>query len=81
MKTIEQIIVLDLQSKGLFETQAKKVIEKAKTELTDTTIPWDSIADGYPSVLINVIKLSVKSIALKWIEENASQAWFKPMFE
>ena len=73
-----------LVKNGMFESQAKKVMDIAIPELKqmspDYDITFDRPSEEYPSVIYNIIFIAIKPIALKWIEENAPQAWFKPMF-
>ena len=74
-----------LVAKGMFESQAEQVMEIAKPKLDsileDYNFTWDRPASEYPDVIYNVVYASLKPIALEWIEENAPQAWFKPMFQ
>ena len=82
--TTESKFISMLVNYGMFESQAAKVMEIAKP-IIDETMPgykftWDSPASEYPDVLFDVVFLSIKPIALKWIEENLPQAWFKAMF-
>ena len=43
-------------------------------------ITWDSPASDYPDSLYNLWFITVKPIALKWIDDNIPQAWFRMMF-
>lgn len=42
---------------------------------------WNRPADEYPESVYNVLWISLKDIALDWIEENLPMAWYKPMFQ
>jgi hypothetical protein len=69
---------------GMFDTQAKKVMDIAIPELNnildDYTITFDRPASEYPNAIYTILFLYIKPIALKWIEENCPLAWYKPMF-
>lgn len=73
-----------LVKNGMFESQAKKVMDIAIPELKElysaNDITFDRPSEEYPSVLYSIIFIAIKPIALKWIEQNCPQAWFKPMF-
>ncbi len=43
-------------------------------------INWDSPSFHYPDGLYAAWFMSIKPIALKWIDENKPQAWFRDMF-
>ena len=70
---------------GMSDSQSKEVISLAKPDLEKTidgygiTLSMDS--DSYPEGIYNAIMICVKPVALKWINANKPQAWFKPMFE
>lgn len=74
-----------LVANGMFESQAKQVMDVAIPELdnmfSDYKFTWNRPAEEYADVIYNIVYMSLKPIALKWIEENAPLAWFKPMFE
>lgn len=74
-----------LVNNGLFPDDAKSIMEVAMPEIDKQVenykFTWDRPASEYPDVIYNVVFLSIKPIALKWIEENRPMAWFRPMFE
>ena len=74
-----------LVNNGMFESQAKEVMEIAIPELNslvkDYQITFDRPAMEYPTAVYNVLFLAIKPIALKWIEANVPMAWYKPMFQ
>jgi len=37
-------------------------------------------SDSYPDMMYNLLMVSIKPVALKWIEDNCPEAWFKEMF-
>lgn len=84
-ETVRQKLEKMLIANGMFESQAKEVIEIAIPSLNDLVddykITFDSPSSDYPNRLYNTLYLIIKPIALEWIEENKPMAWFKPMFE
>lgn len=71
-----------LIDRGMSYTQASEVIELAIPELNKLSeyhIDFDSI-NNYPELMYDVLFVSIKPIALKYIEEKLPMAWFKPMF-
>ena len=73
-----------LQENGMFETQAKEVMKLAIIELNkseDYKISFGSPDKDYPDILYKLWFKDIKPVALKWINDNIPQAWYKPMFE
>jgi hypothetical protein len=66
---------------GMSQNQAASVIVETKKEMSGTFNNWDSQIEAYSNELQNLIKLSVKQTALKWLNKNKPMAWFKPIFE
>tara|TARA_B110000908_G_C10103649_1_gene379767 strand:+ start:489 stop:734 length:246 start_codon:yes stop_codon:yes gene_type:complete len=79
--TVEAVMISYLISNGMSDNQAESVIVSAKIEMWETFNNWDSQIDAYSNQLQLMIKLSVKQIALQWLNKNKPMAWFKPMFE
>ena len=79
---IEDAIKEKLIENGMFESQADEVLSIAKDEelLGDMKGRWGDDVRDYPAFMMPVIWLSVKSVAAEWIEKNAPEAWFKPIF-
>ncbi len=73
-----------LVENGMFESQAKEVINLAIPELNvlanDYTITFESPSDSYGDAIYGLWFMAIKPIALKWIDENKPQAWFREMF-
>lgn len=71
-----------LEQSGLSLTQAEQIIELAKKDeaLDSFKERWGDTESEYPPAMVNVLWISVKTIALEWIDENIPQAWFRPMF-
>ncbi len=74
-----------LYNMGMFENQAKQVIDEAIPELEkmagDYKITFERPASEYPEMLFNIWFITVKKVAKIWIEKNIPMAWFKPMFD
>ena len=71
-------------SRGMFQSQAEEIFAIVKDEIEelvpDYNFTWDRPAEEYPEAMYNILWITVKSEALKWIEKNKPMAWFKPMF-
>lgn len=84
METIKQKLTRILMEKGMSGTQANEVIDLAMPKMNnlveDYSIDFSDSSDAYPDVLYRVLFVTIKPIALKWIEDNIPMAWFKPMF-
>lgn len=70
---------------GMFDNQADEVLAEAipqiESLILNYRIIWDRPASEYPDVVYNVMWLTLCDAALKWIDKNAPQAWFRPTFE
>jgi hypothetical protein len=73
-----------ITSKGMFESQADKVMEEFKVEMAKTMphyrVTWDRPASEYPDAFYTSAGLLLNQVATKWIDANIPQAWFRPMF-
>lgn len=82
--TVREKLENMLMHRGMFLTQAEAVMDIAITELNklhaDYKITFDSRASDYPDMLYSVWFMHIKPIALKWIDENKPQAWFREIF-
>lgn len=74
-----------LTDRGMFDDQADAILEEAIPKIESATpdyqMTWNRPAEEYPDVLYNVMWIYLKDAALEWIEKNAPQTWFRPMFE
>jgi hypothetical protein len=84
MKTVRNIFEGMLMDRGLSESQSKEVMDMAipliNPIIGSYDITFDSRASDYPANVYHVVFDVIKPIALKWIEENKPEAWFKPIF-
>ena len=80
--TIEEKIEKWLFNSGMFEDQAKAVMEMVKADKANEAMEgrWGDSAEGYPDVLFSVLLMSVRDAALEYIDANCPLAWFRPMF-
>ena len=87
--TIKEYMKQQLVNRGMFEEQADEVI---KTIIEDSTNNensivkgmadrWNHQTDEYPSVMLNILFMSIKKFVLDWIIKIKPEAWFKPLFE
>lgn len=84
METVREKLQKMLVSKGMFESQAEEVIKLAipelKALLDDYEITLDRPSEEYPQSIYDVLFFIIKPIALRWIEKNKPEAWYKEMF-
>jgi hypothetical protein len=84
MVTTKEKLTKMLVDNGMFDDQAKKVMEVAIPRIEaltpDYKITWDRPAEEYPDPVYAAIWLHLRGIALEWIDENIPKAWFRPMF-
>lgn len=78
MATVEQVIRKRLDDCGMFGASMESVIEKSKTEI-EPGLRWGSDSEGYPPALLALVWISVKEIALKWIDENHPHAFYRSL--
>lgn len=70
-----------LDNQGMFPEDIAAVIDKCKAH--PTLFPgdlWDKSVEGYPSAIMVTMTMAVRRVALEWIEANAPEAWYKPLF-
>lgn len=83
MSTKDRLIRMCFEC-GMFENDAKQVVESAIPDIdalvSDYQITWDQPADGYPNQLYAIWFITVKEHAIKWIDKNCPQAWFREVF-
>ncbi len=82
MTTKEKLIDMCV-SRGMFETDAVKVVESAVSEIDsfgDYRTTWDRPAEEYPPTLYAVMFLTVQEHAIKYIDEHYPRAWFREVF-
>jgi hypothetical protein len=82
--TVREKLESMLVANGMFEKQAKEVIELSIPKLNeladDYTITFESPSNQYPDMIYKLWYVTIKPIALKWIDDNKPMAWFREMF-
>lgn len=82
--TVREKLESMLIANGMFENQAKEVIELSIPKLNELadhyTITFESQSNQYPDMIYNLWYITIKPIALKWIDDNKPMAWFREMF-
>jgi hypothetical protein len=82
--TVREKLESMLVANGMFENQAKEVIDLSIPKLNeladDYTITFESPSNQYPDMIYNLWYITIKPIALKWIDDNKPMAWFREMF-
>lgn len=84
--TFKEKAVQLLFEHGMFQDQAEEVVRRAIEDSDKTLVAlpmqgrWDDDIAGHPPVVVNLLWLSLKSIALEYIDETCPKAWFRPLF-
>ncbi len=81
---VKEKIKEELEGLGMEEADADKVLEAAVPKLKEMgmNVGWESDAETYPKATIDLLWMVVRDvIAKEWIETNAPNAWYRPMFE
>ena len=82
--TVKEKLQSMLVANGMFESQAKDVIELSIPVLNELSngygITFDSPSNQYPDVIYSVLFMAVKPVALKWIDDNIPMAWYRDIF-
>lgn len=67
---------------GMFEYQASAVMQSVIDDpvYNEINVKWDDDVSVYPKQLYAIIWLTVKQAALKWIDTNKPQAWYRACF-
>lgn len=80
--TVKEKLIDMLYNMGLFEDQATKIVDLAIPIINESgyKIKFNDPSNSYPDSLYIVLMIRIKPIALDWIDQNASQAWYRSMF-
>lgn len=84
--TIEEHFAEYLTGKGMFAETAAAVIASVKEkgdENGTAALHWSDelgAPGGYPDTMIAVLTLTIDAAAVEWIDANAPQAWYRPLF-
>lgn len=79
--TIEEKMKELLENHGMWADGLEHTLKAMKEDalLEDMRNRWNDSVDDYPQPLISVVWLNVRSIALKWVDENCPQAFYRPL--
>lgn len=82
MYTFESYIMTQLQARGLWDYQAREIMTTLKADdiMKDMAQRWQDSPDGYPPALLVGVWMNAERHALRWIDENMPEAWFRPLF-
>jgi hypothetical protein len=82
--TVRNVLEKMLVDKGMFESQAKEVIDLSIPKLNELVggyqIKMDLPSNHYDEQFYNILYGIIKPIALTWIDNNKPMAWFREMF-
>jgi hypothetical protein len=87
MTTVRGKLEKMLTDLGMFESQAKEVLEISIPKINNMevnknyNVSWNACSSGYPQVIYNILFMTIKVDARDWIAKNKPEAWFRPMFE
>ena len=81
-KTIEGALEELLFNHGLFDNQAKAVVDRVKSSSSMKNMDgrWNESHDEYPDAMFKVLWLVTKTEAVSWIDENMPKYWARPLF-
>ena len=81
--TVEEKFTKALVDNGMFPNQAAEVMTAAKSSeiLADMGHRWSDNVERYPPQLFAVVWMTIRHIALEWIDANVPLAWYRPVFE
>ena len=76
-------IVNRLMDNGMSREDAIQVFEVIKTSPVHEVMKgrWDTFVIDYAAPVQTAIWIAARRTALKWIEQNRPDAWYKSMFE
>ncbi len=80
--TFQQHFLAWLQENGLSPAAAQTVIERALVHSMFDSMAdrWDDSVEGYPSVLLATLTISMKAVVVEWMEAEKPQHWAKTLF-
>lgn len=79
--TIEEKIKELLEAHGMWADGLEYTLRAMKEDkvLEEMQHRWNDLVDDYPKPMIAVIWLSVRQIALAWVDEHCPQAFYRPL--
>lgn len=83
MTTLQKLTKM-ITDRAVSDRQATEIMEIAKSEIAKDAnyrMTWDRPASEYPKAFYNVVfALYVKPAAIKWVDENLPNAFWRMMF-
>ena len=81
--TWQQFAEKYLSDNGMFEDGAKAVVALAIEHKLFAAMKgrWNDNISGYPEVMKTAFLLSLRAVAVEWIESNKPAAWYKACFQ
>ena len=82
METTKEKCISFLTNNGLWPQESEQVFEAAKPrlEVGGYQMTWDRPANEYPNALYAVMFITLKAVALEWIDQNKPMHFARPMF-
>ena len=65
---------------GMIEDDAAHIMKTVIESDTSMRDRWGDSIYSYDEKMVDLIWWGVKQHALRWIDKNIPQAWFRPMF-
>lgn len=88
MSTIFEMFTGRLESSGMLPREAKDVMELVVEQSRDEEnllypmqARWHDDVTDYPPQLFAATRMTIKRVALAWIDEHCPQAWYRSMVE
>lgn len=78
-RTYEQYFHNYLYQNGMFPQQAQAVLDSIRNE-EPFAYALKQAHEGFPPAMATVLTMSLKRAAVKWIDANIPQAWFRAVF-
>lgn len=80
--TMQAFVEKHLTDNGMFPQDAAVVVDSITDEdLTQWGQRRGDDLSGYHHNFVNLLRAVVNRIALRWIDEHAPKAWYRPMFD
>lgn len=79
--TVRKRVLEHLENKGMFLDEAKAVMDSLEQQYEPMRGRWADDESEYPAQMIPLVLITADHEALKWIDANAPQAWYRPLFE
>jgi hypothetical protein len=80
--TVRQYVCNYLSERGMSETRSSLVIGRLKAESTGVPLAsaWDEDIERFPAMFKGVLSAVINRVALKHIDEDCPNAWYRELF-